>query len=169
VDYDVRRGPGETQVKRMVKSGGNGGFTLIEVMVVVAIIAILATIAVPMYSEYVRRGQLTEAISNLSDYQVKMEQYFQDNRNYGSGGTCANAAPAPSWNTFAPGGARYFSYSCLLAGASGTAYTITASGTAAYAIGYAYTLTSSGTAQGTTKFKGSAVTKACWLVRGTEC
>lgn len=151
----------------------NCGFTLIELMVVVTVIAILAAIAVPSYTDYVRRSQLTEAFNNLNDYQVKMEQYYQDNKSYGlSGGTtCANGAGAPSWNNFVPTGARYFTYGCLLTGASGTVnqgYTITASGTAAAASGHVYTL-DSGNVRRTTQFKGGSVTKPCWLARGSEC
>ena len=68
------------------------GFTLIELMIVVGIMAILASIAIPSYSEYVRRSRITEAVSALSGMRVKMEQYFQDNRTYA--GACA-AAPSP--------------------------------------------------------------------------
>ena len=52
------------------------GFTLIELMIAVAIVAILAAIAIPSYSEYIRRSRITEAISALSGMRVKMEQFF---------------------------------------------------------------------------------------------
>ncbi|KQW02671.1 fimbrial assembly protein [Rhizobacter sp. Root1221] len=63
------------------------GFTLIEVMIVVAIIAILASIAIPSYRDYIIRGQLTEATTALSGYRAKMERHFQDNRDYRTVGT----------------------------------------------------------------------------------
>jgi prepilin-type N-terminal cleavage/methylation domain-containing protein len=58
------------------------GFTLIEVMIVVAIIAILATIALPSYRDYILRGQIVDATTALSTFRGRMEQYFQDNRTY---------------------------------------------------------------------------------------
>lgn len=138
------------------------GFTLIELMVVVAIIGILAAVAMPSYQNYVRRGQLPEAASILSDFRVKLEQYYQDNRAYSTDGTCGTGVL-----TFAPANAKYFTYSCATAG-SYQSYTLTATGASGLAVGTTYTLTNSG-AKATTSYKGAASTKACWLVSGSEC
>ncbi len=146
-----------------LRRGASRGFTLIEVMITVAIIAILASIAMPAYNDYVRRGQMHEAFSNLADLRVKLEQYYQDNRGYGSG-TCASATTA-SWATFPA--SSYFSYACTL-GNAGQSYTLTATGTGGLTTGYVYTLDSDNNRK-TTSFKGSSVTKTCWLTKGSEC
>jgi len=88
------------------------GFTLIELMIVVAIVAILAAIALPIYSDYLIRSKLTEAYNTLSAYRVSQEQYFQDNRTYV--GT-ANNAPC---GAVAPANLKYFVISCPAATAS---------------------------------------------------
>jgi type IV pilus assembly protein PilE len=140
------------------------GFTLIELMIVVVIIAILAAIAIPSYQDYIRRGQASEAGAFLSDYRVKMEQYYQDNKGYG-GAACADAAPVPAWAAF--GVAKFFTYTCALTG-GGAGYTITATGSSGSVVGYAYTINQSGV-QATTSFKGAVTNNACWRFKGSEC
>jgi type IV pilus assembly protein PilE len=61
-------------------------------MITVAVVAILAAIALPSYNDYVLRGKLGEAYSNLAAQATKMEQFFQDNRTY-QGGPCGLTGP----------------------------------------------------------------------------
>lgn len=60
----------------------NKGFTLIEVMIVVAIIGILAAIAYPSYDEYVKRGNRTEGQAFLQDVAARQERYYSQNNKY---------------------------------------------------------------------------------------
>lgn len=106
------------------------GFTLIELMIVVAIIAILAAVAVPSYKDYVTRSKTVEATSRLSALRVTMEQFFQDNRSYVVGGNCGIGA-IPN-----PGDSKYFTFACV---GTQVTYTITATGTGSMA-GFSYTI-----------------------------
>lgn len=67
------------------------GFSLIELMIVVAVVAILSAVAIPSYRDYTIRAQLIEA-NALSDTRVRMEQFYADNRTYGAG-ACGVAIP----------------------------------------------------------------------------
>ena len=98
------------------------GFTLIELMIVVVIVAILAAIAIPSYSDYVTRGRVPDATSNLATKRVKIEQFFQDNRTYSGATDCASDTTTSS----------YFNFSCTTATA--TAFTLQAVGKGAMAV-----------------------------------
>jgi type IV pilus assembly protein PilE len=63
------------------------GFTLIEIMVVVAIVAILAAIAIPSYQAHLRKGRRANAESFLSNVAARQQQYMLDARGYALGST----------------------------------------------------------------------------------
>ena len=54
------------------------GFTLIELMIVVAIIGILAAVAIPAYQDYIARAQVSEAVSLLSSGKTGMAESYSD-------------------------------------------------------------------------------------------
>ena len=54
------------------------GFTLIELMIVVAIIGILAAVAIPAYQDYIARAQVSEAVSLLGSGKTPMAEYYAD-------------------------------------------------------------------------------------------
>ena len=68
------------------------GFTLIELMIVVAIIGILAAIAIPAYQNYTIRAQVTEGLSLADNYQTAVAEFYQNNGTFPAGVTAAGSA-----------------------------------------------------------------------------
>ena len=70
------------------------GFTLIELMIVVAIIGILAAVAIPMYQRYTIRTQVTEGINLSSGAKVAVSDFYMNTGNWPSDNTAAGLANA---------------------------------------------------------------------------
>ena len=68
------------------------GYSLIEMMIVVAIIAILASIAIPAYNNYIAEGHYTTIRATLNGMRVPFEDYRLDNGDYGNFGNNRTAA-----------------------------------------------------------------------------
>ena len=140
------------------------GFTLIELMIVVAVVAILASIAYPAYTGYVQRSKITEATSGLSDLRLRAEKYFADNRTY------QNAGATDVGFSEAMTGSRYFTYDCTTSSAN--EFTCTATGKSTEGMGgFVYTINQSNTRGSSfTGLPGWNNSSTCWVTKkGDSC
>jgi len=76
----------------MKKRQGQKGFTLIELMIVVAVIGVLSAIAIPKYQDYVHKGELGAGLATASALKINVEDYLASNGAFPTGG--AGQAPA---------------------------------------------------------------------------
>jgi len=91
------------------------GFTLIELMVTLAIISILAAIALPSYTEYVKKGRRSDAKAGLLNVQMAQEKYRANHISYGTLAQIGVPATSPDGN-----------YTLAVTSATATNYTATA-------------------------------------------
>jgi type IV pilus assembly protein PilE len=140
------------------------GFTLIELLIAVAIIAILSAVAIPSYTDHVRRGHAAAATAALATLRVSLEQYYQDHRRYGASeasGACGVTMPT----------AREFSYGCAAA-TDGQGFLVTATGDGTRGMGdFIYTIDHAGLRRTTGLPQGwGTVPSECWVkAKGGAC
>jgi prepilin-type N-terminal cleavage/methylation domain-containing protein len=145
---------------------GERGFTLIELMVVVAIVGVLTAIALPSYRDYVVRGQLTEAVSNLTTLRADMERYYQDFRTYQAVGS-TSTPPCTAAGTVL----GKFTLSCPAATLSANGYVLQAVGvTGSPAAGFTFTVNEKDEKKTTAAPTGWNTCTTKWLTRkGDSC
>jgi type IV pilus assembly protein PilE len=137
------------------------GFTLIELMIVIAVVAILAALAYPAYNQYIFRARVVPALDALSALALRAEQRFQDVGGYGTG---ANGQTDGAC-VFAPPNAALFTITCEVT-ATGTRFTATATGSGVVDQ-VQYTIDQDG-ARGTPAHPRGPMND-CWSIRGATC
>lgn len=134
----------------------NSGFTLIELMVVVAVVAILAAVALPSYSRYIVRSRAVDGQTALASFATRMEQRYQDVNNFGADGKCG----------VTPTNATNFDLACTL-GSDAQSYVATATGKNGVS-GVTYTIDQAGTRK-TVQHPYGVPAQACWTAQGATC
>lgn len=138
------------------------GFTLIELMIVVAIIGVLASIAYPAYQDQVRQARRADATGEMLAFASAMERHFTENSTYLGAAVDGDGAVS---NTGDPGffnGAETF-YTLTISAATATTYTLLATRAGAQAGDKCgnYTLTQDGT-RGIASADAGMTAGDCW-------
>ena len=113
-----------TGYKRKILENGaraDGGFTLIEVMIVVVIIAVLAAIALPAYQQYARETKRSDAHSALLRIAALQEKFFSDNNFYAPSAVTLGYATNPATSNDG-----YWAITLTTAGVPATSFALSA-------------------------------------------
>ncbi len=103
------------------------GFSLVELMIVIVIIGVLAAVAVPVYSNNVKKARMSEADASLGAIRTELRLYYGANGEYPTAAT-AEAVVGASWNDIKSGeltGQYFADASFTYLSADGSAFTIT--------------------------------------------
>lgn len=99
------------QTPPAIRTGARCGFTLIELMIVVAIVAILAAIAYPSYTQYIIKTRRVAAEGCLSQYANYMERFYTTNLRYDKDPSSGTDNPVPVMECASAGQTgAYYSY-----------------------------------------------------------
>ena len=79
---------------KTMKSKAQAGFTLIELMIVVAIIGILAAIALPAYQDYTKRSHVSEGLSLAGSAKLAVTEFYADRGEWPTNNSAAGLQPA---------------------------------------------------------------------------
>jgi type IV pilus assembly protein PilA len=109
------------------------GFTLIELMIVVAIIGILAAIAIPAYQNYTIRAQVTEGLSLAEGWKTSVSEYYAQNGAFPTCSSTLAAVPAGCIAVTGVSAGKYVSAIAVTATAPGGQLSITYAGSQANA------------------------------------
>ncbi len=94
------------------------GFTLIELMIVVAIVGILAAIALPAYQDYIARSKTTEAMADLDSWKISIAEFVSSQGTAALASALADTVGVP---TTVPANAKYVQGAPIFSATVGTA------------------------------------------------
>lgn len=124
------------------------GFTLIEIMIVVALIAILSAIAMPAYNNYINRGKLKTAQADLVALSLNLENYYQKRLAYPDTALADTGAVKDDFTGWSPAADDDdFNYSTATGSGSDpaeSAYSVIATGTSGGVLNCVLTLNNKG-------------------------
>jgi type IV pilus assembly protein PilE len=152
-------------LKNTTRSGENG-FTLIELVIVVAIMAILASIALPAYNDSISKTRRADGQGALMGFANAMERHFTTNGTYLGAGTegtdGTTTGPSTVFSTSSPVDGSAVYYNLEIQAATGSTYTLVAEAAGAQNGNGDMRLTSTGLRSWDRGSDGFGASDNCW-------